>query len=60
MYVNGAIPSITENAVVISNHQCVLDWIVADFIALRYVYCNFVQLWLLKFSSKSSLWCWHR
>ena len=32
---DGDIPVIEENAIVISNHQSTLDWVVADFVAVR-------------------------
>ncbi|XP_076804152.1 1-acyl-sn-glycerol-3-phosphate acyltransferase epsilon-like [Clavelina lepadiformis] len=35
VFIKGNIPQTVENALVISNHQSLLDWIVADFIALR-------------------------
>nr|XP_002131887.1 1-acyl-sn-glycerol-3-phosphate acyltransferase epsilon [Ciona intestinalis] len=35
LYIEGNIPKIKENCIVISNHQCLVDWIVADFVAIR-------------------------
>nr|CAB3220649.1 1-acyl-sn-glycerol-3-phosphate acyltransferase epsilon [Phallusia mammillata] len=35
IHIDGTIPSTKENVLVLSNHQCMVDWIVADFLAVR-------------------------